>query len=134
MQAVSTEQSITAEPHGSMLRSTEVPGDAAPGIGAQGIIATEHAGADWIEMHVIADGLQIAVSCLDEQCFVAAAEDVTEKFATMIETKGVAAEKPAHACDQVCVGCFEDEVKMIWHEAIGMYLKAGFVTGLGESL
>ena len=50
-----------------------------------------------------------------------------------IESLRVNAEEPFHAGDEVGLGRFEDDVKVVSHQAIGMNLPAGFEAGLGKS-
>jgi len=57
---------------------------------------------------------------------------MAEEFVAMVQTDGVGALKPAHALDEVGFGGFDDEVEVIAHEAVCMYLPRGFLTGLRE--
>ena len=47
----------------------------------------------------------------------------------MVEANGVGAQEPAHAFDQVWLGRFFHEMKMVSHEAIGVHLPARFLAG-----
>ena len=51
-----------------------------------------------------------------------------------IEAAGISAEEPLHAGNEIGARGFEDEVKMIGHQAPGMNLPAGFGTGFAEGL
>ena len=86
-------------------------------------------------MHVIARGAQVAATAfVDDERFVASAEKVAEEFMASVEAAGVGAEEPFHAGDEIGLGRFGDEMKMIAHEAPGVELPAGFFAGLTEGI
>ena len=55
-----------------------------------------------------------------------------EEFVPPIEPAGVSPQKPFHAGDQVGLGRLDDEMEMIFHQAPGVNLPAGFAAGFGE--
>src|SRR6266545_5137101 len=76
-------------------------------------------------MHIVARRLQIARRrTVHDQRLVAAAEQMAEQLVAAVEPARVSAQKPFHARNQVGMGRFEHQVKMIRHEAIGMNLPA----------
>ena len=84
-------------------------------------------------MDVVADrGEVIVAAAVHNERLVASAEEVAEEFMTAIEASGVGAEEPAHASDEIAVGCLDDEVKMIAHQAIGVDLPVGLGTSFTE--
>jgi len=50
----------------------------------------------------------------------------------MIQPNGIGAEQPLHSLHQIGIGSFKDQVKVIAHQTIGMYLPTRFVTGFGQ--
>lgn len=106
---------------------------AAPWIGGERFFGCKQGGADGIEVDVIANSAEVTGRiAIDEERFVASAEDVAEKFVAVVEPNGVGAEKPAHAFDEIRLGRFGHQVKMISHEAICVKLPAGFLAGFSE--
>src|SRR5437868_3824995 len=84
-------------------------------------------------MHVIAGGPKIAgPAAFNDDGFVAAAEDVAEKLLLVIESNGVGAQQPAHSSDQIGIRCFEDQVKMVAHEAVGVDFKTSLLAGFSQ--
>ena len=72
----------------------------------------------WIEMHVIANALEVAVAApVHDQRFTSPAEQMTEKFVPTVKAAGVNAQKPFHPFDQVRLRRFEHQMKMIGHQA-----------------
>ena len=57
-----------------------------------------------------------------------------KKFVPPIETASVSAQKPLHTSDEVGERSFENQMKMVFHEAIGMNLPLGLGAGLRQSL
>ena len=49
-----------------------------------------------------------------------------------VEARGVSPQKPFHAGDQVGLGRFDHEMKMIVHQAIGVDLPTGLGAGFGQ--
>ena len=85
-------------------------------------------------MNVVAHGSQISIpASVHDQGFVSATEEMTTHFVTVIEPGGTSAHEPAHPDDEVCVRRFNNEMKMIVHETIGMNLPVGLGTNLAES-
>ena len=86
-------------------------------------------------MYVIADGLEITVAAaVHDERLVAPAEQVPEQFVPPVEARGVSAEEPLHARDQIGLGRFHDQMKMIVHETIGMHLPVGLGARLRQRL
>ncbi len=76
-------------------------------------------------MHVVAPRLQIPRRrTVHDQGLVAAAEQMAEQLVAAVEPARVSAQKPFHARNQVRLGRFDHQVKMIRHEAVGMNLPA----------
>jgi hypothetical protein len=75
---------------------------------------------------------------LDEDGFVPPLEEVTGPFVVSIEELGIDAVKLPHAKRQVSVGCFDEEMIVVVHEAVGVaYPIVSFVDavkGVEESL
>src|SRR6266498_2209318 len=72
-------------------------------------------------MHIVARRLQMARRrTVHDQRLVAAAEQMAEQLVAAVEPARVSAQKPFHARNQVGMGRFEHQVKMIRHEALGM--------------
>src|SRR5208337_4634826 len=55
-------------------------------------------------------------------------------FVPPIETTGIGSQQPLHAGDQISAGRFDNQMKMVRHQAPGMDLPAGFFTGLAQRL
>src|SRR5208282_6646879 len=86
-------------------------------------------------MHIITDGFEISAgAAIDDQRLVAPAEEVAKLLVPPIETAGIGSQQPLHAGDQIRAGCFDDQVKMVGHQAPGMDLLAGFFTRLVQRL
>ena len=51
-----------------------------------------------------------------------------------VEATGVGAQQPFHAGDEIGLGCLDDEMKMVRHEAAGMDLPTGLDAGFGEGV
>ena len=86
-------------------------------------------------MHVVARPLQISWRrTVHDQGLVAAAEQMAEQLVAAVEPARVSAEKPFHARNQVRLGRFDHQVKMIRHEAIGMNLPARLAARLAQGL
>src|SRR5438034_6381923 len=86
-------------------------------------------------MHVVARGLQIPWRrSVHDQGLVAAAEQMAKQLVAAVEPSRVSTQKPFHARNQVRLGRFNYQVKMIRHEAIGMNLPAGLAARLAQGL
>ena len=86
-------------------------------------------------MHVITNSLKVTITAaVHDQRLVATAEQMTEELVTPIKATGVNAKKPLHACDQVWLGRFNKQVKMIGHQAIPMNLPEGFVASFSQAI
>ena len=96
-----------------MRSSGSIPRKAAPGIGRDRFVRVQESGADGIKVDVITNGAEVSGGfAVDEQCFIATAEDVAEEFVAMVEANGVGAQEPAHAFDQVRLGRLGHEMNM----------------------
>jgi hypothetical protein len=75
---------------------------------------------------IVAEVFEITIAAaIDDEGLVAAAEEVAEEFVAAVEAARVGGKEPFHAVDEIGLGCLEDEMKMIVHEAIGMNLPGG---------
>ena len=84
-------------------------------------------------MDVITDRFKVTITAaIHNQGFIAAAEHVTDEFVPVIEADGVGALEPRHPGNQVGVGSFQHQMIVIAHQAIGMHLPAGLMTGFGQ--
>jgi hypothetical protein len=63
-----------------------------------------------------------------------AAEQVAEEFAPAVEPGGVSPQQPLHAEAQVGPRCFNNQVKVVAHEAVSMDLPAGALADLAQCL
>src|ERR1041385_4551874 len=70
---------------------------------------------------VLADGGRVSL-CRDCLCGGVAVPPLPSQV-------GIDAQEPFHCGDEVGLGCFDDEVKMVAHEAIGMHLPVGLGAG-----
>jgi hypothetical protein len=85
-------------------------------------------------VHVIANSFEVAgAGGIDRDGFVTSAEKVAGEFVAAVETAGICAEQPLHAGNEIGFGSFDNEVEMVWHEAIGVDLPGSFFAGGGES-
>ena len=67
-------------------------------------------------MHVIADRSQVTIAtAIHHQRFVAATKQMTEQLMAAIKAGSVNAQKPFHAPDQVGLGRFHHQMKMVQH-------------------
>ena len=57
---------------------------------------------------------------------------MAEELVSPVETRGVSAEEPFHARNEISLGSFDDQMKMITHQTIGMNLPAGFHAGFTQ--
>jgi hypothetical protein len=51
-----------------------------------------------------------------------------------VKTRGVSPQEPPHPGGEIGAGCFDHEMKMIGHQAIGMNLPAGLLARVAEGL
>src|SRR5437762_856571 len=58
---------------------------------------------------------------------------MAEQLVPSVEPAGVSAEKPFHARDQIGLRRFEDQMKMIPHQAIRVHLPIGLGASFAES-
>ena len=59
---------------------------------------------------------------------------MTEKLVPIVQADAIGAEQPAHPRHQIGIGCFNDQMKMIVHQTVGMHLPARFLAGLSQGL
>lgn len=105
----------------------------APGIIAELINGLEEFGARGIEMHVIASRAQVPrAAAIDNERFVAAAEEVAEIAVPAIESGGVGAQQPFHARHEVGARSFHHEMKVVAHQTISVHLPAGFLASFTQ--
>ena len=85
-------------------------------------------------MHVITCRLEVTATtrAFHEYRFVSSAEDVTEKLVPMIQAQRVGAQQPAHSFYEVSIGRFDDGMKVIRHQTIGMHLKTGLLASFSQ--
>lgn len=111
-----TQDAIDPQPIWTHGGRAEISWIAAPRIVAELVSGFEEIGARGIEMNVIANGAQVAVAAaVDNEGFIAAAEQVAKVLVAVVEARGVGAEKPFHAVDKVGARRFNDEMKVIAH-------------------
>ena len=97
------------------------------------MFARQQIGPRRIEMHVVADGAQVAVAAaINHEGLVASAQEMAEEFVPPVEAAAVGAQKPFHAGHQIGQRGVEHQMKMIVHETIRMDLPGGFGASLGE--
>jgi hypothetical protein len=105
----------------------------APGILFQTLASLEQFGPGRVQMNVIANCLQITIAAaIDRQSFIAPGEKMSAGFVADVEALGVNAQEPFHAGNEVCLGSFDDQMKMIPHQAPGMHLPPGFGASLAK--
>lgn len=84
-------------------------------------------------MHVIADRAQIIRRLLvDEERFVATGKEMPAQGMPPIKAHCVGAEEPLHSAHQVGPRGFDDEMKMVAHQAVGVHLPIGLGAGIRE--
>ena len=82
-------------------------------------------------MNIIANCLQITIAAaIDRQSFIAPGKKMSAGFMTDVEALGVNAQEPFHAGNEVWLGSFDDQMKMIPHQTPGMHLPPGFGASL----
>ena len=70
------------------------------GRGRKGLVGREEAGGHGVEVHFSAGGAEVvAATFVDDEGFVASAEEVDEELMASAEAAGVSAQKPFHADD-----------------------------------
>ena len=80
LDAVRAQETIHPEPRRAR-GGRQVVGETAPRIGRKRLVGREEAGADGVEMHVIAGGPEVvAAAFVDDEGFVASAEEVAEEL------------------------------------------------------
>jgi len=133
--AMLSQQAVHPHPARTMLLRREIPHQAAPRIAQQPVLRPQKMGANRIEMHIIADRLQIAAPfALHHQSLVTAAKDMPRRFMAAIQPNRVGAQQPMHAIGQIRMRGFDHQVKMIAHQTIGMHLPIGLLARLGQCL
>jgi len=85
-------------------------------------------------MNVVARAAQVARrTSIDDLRFVTSAKEVSPLTMTPIKSLGVGSEEPFHSKSEVGLGRFQDEMKMIRHQTVGMCLPTRLHTGLLKS-
>jgi sorbitol-specific phosphotransferase system component IIA len=130
-----TQQPVHSNPRGPVGWGGEIPPQTTPGIGEHPVLGANQPRPDRVQVHVIADRLEVPVAAaLDDQGLVPAAEYVPGELAPVVQAPGVAAQKPAHPGDQVGVGGLDDQVKLVPHQAVSMHLETGLLTRFRQRL
>ena len=97
------------------------------------MVGGEQFGASRVKMDVVADGPQVtAATAIHDKCFVTAAKEVAREFMAAVKATGVRSKEPFHPGDEVRLRGFDDQVKMILHQAPGVNLPGGFDAGFRE--
>jgi len=95
----------------------------------------EEPGPRGVQVDIITHRFEIIVAtAVHEQRLVPAAEEMAELSVPAVEPAGIGAQQPFHAGDQRGLGRFEDQMKMVGHQAIGMDLPARFSAGFRQRL
>ena len=124
---------MNRQPGRTLLRRFEIFRPTAPRIISQRLGEAQQVRPHRIQMHIVADGAQVAVAAVvHDEGFVTSAEQVAEKFVPPIKPRGVSAQEPSYARDEIAVGRLDDQMKMIGHETIRLHLPVGFGASLGE--
>jgi hypothetical protein len=71
---------------------------------------------------------------MDDEAFVAAGKEMAKFLVAWVETDSVGAQQPLHSRHQIGLGRFDDEMKVVGHQAIGVHLPAGFLARFGQRL
>jgi len=66
------------------------------------------------------------------QGLVTSGKKVSALLVPQVEAFGVNSQQPLHPDHQVGLGCFDDQMKMIAHQAVGVNLPLGFATGFRQ--
>ena len=86
-------------------------------------------------MHVIAGGLEIAVAAaIHWQRFVTTRKEVAKLLVLTVKAIGIDTQQPMHPLDQVAARRFSDKMKVVAHQAPGMDLPVGFLTGFTKGV
>ena len=127
------EEAVHPKPRGAFGGGIDVLRIAAPGVCAQVALLSNQAGANRVQMDVIANAFEVTrAAAINQKRFVAPAEKMAEEFVAAVEPGGVGAEKPLHAGHKVRARGFRHEMKMIVHQAIGMNLPAGLLASFAQ--
>ena len=76
----------------------------------------------------------MSIAPIDHQRFVASGEKMTAYPMAPVEPHRITSEQPFHPGNEIYSRSFDDQMKMIAHQAIGMHLPAGLRAGLAEYL
>ena len=71
-------------------------------------------------------------AAVDKETFVPAAKKMVEELLAAVKPRGVGPQQPFRARDQVGFRNFDDQMKMVAHEAPGMNQPVGFAAALAE--
>jgi hypothetical protein len=85
-------------------------------------------------MHIIGDRTEKVGGGVDNHRPVATPEKVTSLADAMVIPGRVGTQKPLHSADEVRLGCFQQEMKMIRKKTEGVNLPAGFCTGFAQGV
>src|SRR5213080_4200197 len=100
------------------------------------LFVAQHPGTHRIQMHIVADSPQIcaAWAAVHQKRFVTTPKKMTPQTVTAIESLGVGAQEPLHACAQVAARRFYNQMKMIIHQTIGVNLPPAPAAGLAQQI
>jgi hypothetical protein len=62
---------------------------------------------------------------INDQRRIATGEEMPRQIVPPVEATGVSAQKPFHPNDEIGLGRFDHQMKMIWHQDIGVNLPTG---------
>src|SRR5207247_7654006 len=100
-----------------------------------GLLLAEQYSAHRIQMHVIASLTQVARRrFINQERFVTAGKKMAAELVSTVKTHGVRAQEPFHPRDQICARSLHNQMKMIAHQTVGMYLPSSLPTGDAECL
>jgi hypothetical protein len=92
------------------------------------------AGTHGIQMDIVTDSAQVPSCATDGLRSIPSAEEMPGQSVAPIETRRIGAQKPLHSSDEIWLRRFYDQVKMIWHQAIGMDSPACLRADFGQGL
>ncbi len=85
-------------------------------------------------MDVVAHRAQITIAAsVHNQSFIASGKKMAAEFMPNVKTFGINSQHPLHSRNQIGLRRFDDQVKMIAHQAPGMHLPLRFRASLPQS-
>ena len=76
----------------------------------------------------------VRLPTIDHHGLVTVPEKPAPQTVAHVEASGVGVLQPAHASDQVGLGCFDEQVIVVGHERPGVDAPPGARTGLGQGV